>query len=399
MKLSEEAIHLTYCTNIHASSGWEGVRANLARYAPPLKARFSPDKPFGIGLRLSGVESCEGLEGTRLEDFRAWLEAEGLYVFTMNGFPYGPFHGQAVKAEVHAPDWRSEERVAYTLRLVEMLAYLLPEGTEGGISTSPLSYKAWVNADDPALWETLTKNVVRVAEALVRVKETQGKTIHLDIEPEPDGLLGTNAELVSFYKDWLLTEGAASLARRLGGTEDEARVRLLEHIQVCFDTCHAAVAFEEPAAVLAEFAEVGIKVGKVQISSALRVPLPDGDRDETAQRLLPFAESTYLHQVVQRNHDGSFTQYPDLSEALEYIQNPAAAEWRIHFHVPTFAEGYGELGSTQETISETFKLLRERPFTNHLEIETYTWEVLPPGLKTDLGESIAREYEWVLREL
>ena len=35
--------------------------------------------------------------------------------------------------------------------------------------------------------------------------------------------------------------------------------------------------------------------------------------------------------------------------------------------------------------------------TSHLEIETYTWEGLPPDERPgDLVESLAREYEWVL---
>src|SRR3954463_15066406 len=111
-------LQLTYCTNIHPAHGWADVFENLRRYTPPLKARLSPDRPFGIGLRLSGAESSELLIGDRLGAVVAWLKQEGLYVFTLNGFPYGPFHRQPVKAMVHAPDWREEERVAYTLRLI-----------------------------------------------------------------------------------------------------------------------------------------------------------------------------------------------------------------------------------------------------------------------------------------
>ncbi len=147
-----EPVQLTYCTNIHPSRGWREVLDSLEHYAPRLKARIAPDRPFGIGLRLSGRESVELLEGDRLGALATLLEEHGLYVFTMNGFPYGPFHGQAVKSAVHAPDWRDEERVRYTLRLIAILARLLPEGMDGGISTSQLSYKAWVDPADPATW-------------------------------------------------------------------------------------------------------------------------------------------------------------------------------------------------------------------------------------------------------
>ncbi len=36
------------------------------------------------------------------------------------------------------------------------------------------------------------------------------------------------------------------------------------------------------------------------------------------------------------------------------------------------------------------------PDVPHLEIETYTWDVLPAELKASAVESIAREYEWAL---
>lgn len=385
---------LTYCTNIHPSSGMSEVRKNLERYAVPLRKRLSPDAPFGVGLRLSGPESVELLESGALADFRAFLDERGLYVFTMNGFPYGPFHGQPVKAQVHAPDWRDGERVAYTLRLTEILAALLPEGEAGGISTSPLSYRDWVTEGD---WETLTGNVVRVVEALVRLRQSRGQFIHLDLEPEPDGLLQCSDDLARFFVEQLLEKGARDLAARLGTGQAEAREHLRDHVQVCFDTCHVAVMYEDPASALRTYQEAGMRVGKVQISSALRLPLPADPeaRLEVARALWPFAEGTYLHQVVARRGDGSLRQYADLLPALAHLQGPDVEEWRVHFHVPVFLERAGVFGSTQAEIVETLALLREQGFTRHLEIETYTWDVLPPGLKRPLLESIEREYRWV----
>lgn len=389
---------LTYCTNIHAGNGWNEVYANLQHYAPALKARFAPHTAFGIGLRLSGRESSELLQDDYLQQFREFLQEHELYVFTLNGFPYGPFHQQPVKAFVHAPDWCDEERVAYTLRLIEILAFLLPDGIDGSISTSPLSYKAWVNTQDLTTWRHLTHNIVRIAEAMVRVKHEHGKVIHLAIEPEPDGLLERSEEVVQFYTNWLLEEGTRMLSDALHVSRDEAGGHLLEHIRICFDTCHVAVAYEEPAAVLDRFDQIGIKVGKVQISSALKVIFPDEEvaREDIAHALEPFAESTYLHQVVQQSQDGTFRQYPDLIEALPHIQDHQIAQWRIHFHVPIFIDHFPKFQSTQDTIVDTFNLLAQRRFCHHLEIETYTWSVLPRNLKKDLLDSIAREYQWVL---
>ncbi|PNY80869.1 metabolite traffic protein EboE [Deinococcus koreensis] len=389
--------HLTYCTNIHPSTGMAEVRQSLETYAAELKARLSPDAPFGVGLRLSGAESVEVLEGTALADLRAFLDERGLYVFTLNGFPYGPFHGQAVKAQVHAPDWLHEERVAYTGRLIDILAALLPDGQEGSISTSPLSYGAWVDAADPTVWTQLTGNVVQVVERLVRLRQERGVFIHLDMEPEPDGLLQRSDDLARFFRDHLMTYGAETLAVSLGVSVDTAREHLRDHFQVCFDVCHVAVMYEEPAEAIELYRAAGLRIGKIQLSSALRLALPDdgAGREQIAQALAPYAEGTYLHQVIARTRGGTLLQYPDLPPALVDIHHPDVTEWRVHFHVPVFLEQAGAFGSTQAAIRATLEALRPELAGRHLEVETYTWDVLPPELKRPLLDSIERELRWV----
>src|SRR5439155_3088431 len=232
MKLGADGFfHLTYCTNVHPADGWEAVLANLEEYGPALKQRLGPKAAFGLGLRLSSRDSCELLEGDRLPRFKELLDREGLYVAIINGFPYGPFHGEVIKSAVFAPDWREEARVQYTLRLLEILAELLPEDVDGGISTCPLSYKGWVDQCDDAAWESITDNLARVAAALVRVQQSRGQVIHLDIEPEPDGLVEHSHEVERFYRRWLLGFGAERLAALLGIDEAAAREHLLEHIR------------------------------------------------------------------------------------------------------------------------------------------------------------------------
>ncbi len=267
--------HLTYCTNIHAADGWDGVYANLRKYAPPLKARFSPSAPFGVGLRLSAREARELLEGDRLREFREFLDREGLYVAIINGFPYGPFHGTPVKANVYAPDWRDEMRVDYTLDLIRILQALLPAGIDGGVSTTPLSYKAWMADAGSGAWEAMTRSVVRVAEELVRIRREHGTVIHLDIEPEPDCVLENTDETLAFFEERLFPAGSPMLAAALGVSPDEARRYLQDHIRLCFDCCHFAVEYEDPSAALERLQAAGIRIGRVQLSSALRVDFPD----------------------------------------------------------------------------------------------------------------------------
>ena len=395
--------HLTYCTNIHPADGWPAVLENIRRIAPILKARLSSSAPFGLGLRLSAGEARELLEGDRLADFKAFLDREGLYVAIINGFPYGTFHGAPVKTNVYAPDWRDDARVAYTTDLVEILRRLVPDGVDGGVSTAPLSYKPWMaNARDED-WATIATNIARVADTLVRVRRDGGPLLHLDIEPEPDCLLENTSETIEFFERWLFRHGADWLATRLGCSAETARDAIREHIRVCFDCCHFAVEFEDPDVAVDRFDAAGIRIGRVQLSSALRVGRPASVSPAAVSgRLQPFAESTYLHQVVARTAAG-LSHFPDLDVARQALEGAtgeeAGTEWRIHFHVPLFTGQYGDLDSTQDVVSQTLRSAKQRRFTRHLEIETYTWDVLPAALKIDVTDSITREYRWVLETL
>jgi hypothetical protein len=392
---------LTYCTNIHPGEEWQQVFANLVKYVPNLKTQLAPDKPFGIGLRLADVAARQLLEKDALIEFKTWLFQQKFYVFTLNGFPYGGFHHQVVKDQVYAPDWSKRERLDYTLRLVKILAFLLPEGLEGSISTLPLSYKPWFK-EDKSTWEsTLHSSSIHlalVAAEMARIREQTGKLLHVDLEPEPDGLIENSTEVIDFFQNRLLPIGGAFLAKGLGISQELAEQRLLEHIRVCYDTCHFAVEYEDPLLVFKRFQAAGIQIGKIQISAALRVMIPQDlqQRSLIIERLRPFAESTYLHQVIERRVDGTLHHYPDLVTALPYLERVDAQEWRIHFHVPIFIRDYQLLHSTQDDIIEVLDLLGKNNACEHLEIETYTWDVLPPEMKMDLLASIQREYEWVL---
>ncbi|HBE49544.1 MAG TPA: xylose isomerase [Cyanobacteria bacterium UBA11369] len=401
MKATNSNFQLTYCTNIHPGEEWQQVFANLEKYVPDLKTQLAPEKPFGIGLRLADVAARQLLKKDALMQFKTWLIQQELYVFTLNGFPYGGFHHQVVKDQVYAPDWSKRERLDYTLRLVKILTFLLPEGMDGGISTLPLSYKPWFK-ENKSTWEsTLHSSSIHlalVAAEMARIREETGKLLHVDLEPEPDGLIENSTEVIDFFQNWLLPIGGAFLAKSLGISQELAEQRLLEHIRVCYDTCHFAVEYEEPLLVFKRFEAAGIQIGKIQISAALRVMIPQDlqQRSLIVKRLLPFAESTYLHQVIERRSDGRLHHYPDLVTALPELEKVDAQEWRIHFHVPIFIRDYQLLHSTQDDIIDVLDLLAKNNACEHLEIETYTWDVLPSEMKMDLLASIQREFEWVL---
>ncbi len=395
-----KGFHLSYCSNIHPGESWDATFQNLKIYIPEVRQRLKAEGPFGIGLRLSNQASLVLENPDRLKEFQVWLRKANAYVFTLNCFPFGDFHRQVVKEKVHFPDWTTPERKDYTLRCFQILSQLLPPGMQGGISTSPISYRHWFKTQEEltGAMETATTYLLELVEELAKIHKKTGKLLHLDIEPEPDGILENSDEMIWLFSDWLLPKGKPQLSKKLAISEDAAEELIKTHIQVCYDVSHFAIVYEEPADTFAKFEAAGIQIGKIQISAALKVLIPAtaNGKFSLGKKLQAFAESTYLHQVVARLGDGKTNSYSDLPQALENLPNTQEKEWRIHFHVPVFLENYGSFSSTQETISVVLQEILANPdITQHLEVETYTWEVLPEDTRQSLGESIARELAWV----
>ena len=384
--------HLTYCTNIHAGETWPDHFRALQENFPFIKARISPDQPMGIGLRLSNEASVQLIEAENLEAFKSWLRENNAYVFTMNGFPYGGFHRTRVKDNVHVPDWTTNERVAYTLRLFTILSQLIPEGMDGGISTSPLSYRHWFHSEEASqkAKDLATNNVLQVVEHLIGIHAATGKLLHLDIEPEPDGMLQTGEEFIHWFENDLLPAGTKKI--------NNAAELIKRHLCLCYDVCHFAIGYEPHPEVIDQLTQKGIQVGKIQISAALKCQMKN-DRKSIKDAFEKFNEPVYLHQVVAKKKDGELLRYPDLPEALEDYDNAAVTEWRAHFHVPIAVKEFGLLQSTQSDIVEVLKIQKQQKFTRHLEVETYTWEVLPGALKLPLKDSIIQELDWVKQDL
>ncbi len=374
--------HLTYCTNIHAGESFREVRANIEDKVAKVRARVAPGVPFGVGLRLSARAAQELSNPDELASFKQLLRDENMYVFTINGFPYGAFHaGAVVKESVYLPDWLDDARVLYTERLAILLAALLPSGVNvGSVSTVPGAFKARVASH--ASVQAMARRITAIGTMLRRLKNDTGKTIVLAIEPEPACYLETTEETVRFFED--------ELFRRA----DEDVVR--EHITVCFDACHMAVGFEDPRDALGRLAAAGISIGKIQISAGLEVDWAGGV--DVAENLRHFAEDVYLHQVVAQRGD-TLARFVDLPQALD-ARNESDSLWRVHFHVPIFRDQVGHFKNTQPYLRDLLAIVRARQVSPHLEIETYTWDVLPPELRRDgIIADVSREMTWVTEQL
>src|SRR6266480_6259084 len=383
MKL-KHGIHLAYCTNIHRGESWSETFAALEKYALAVKTRVCPDKPYAIGLRLSDQASRELSEKSALRAFQKWLNHHNCYVFTINGFPYGKFHGTRVKEQVYAPDWTTNERVEYTNRLFDLLAQFAPDGVEGSVSTVPCSFKEFIRTKEQE--RAMRDNVWRCLEHIAQLSERSGRKLHLGLEPEPLCCLETSAETVEFFE--------AMRADRPGDR------RLDAHLGVNYDTCHLAVEFEEPRDVIARFQQHHIKISKLHFSSALKVH----PTLEVRAALKAFADDIYFHQVVARAADGAMTRYKDLDAALSQpstINHQPPLEWRIHFHIPLHSKPTALFDTTTDDLLGMMDILKaDPPLCPHIEMETYTWEVLPPALKNrNVVDQLIAEYDWTLARL
>lgn len=383
---------MPYCLNVHPGETLESVREAIATCAAAVKRAVAPDRLYPLGLRLSSVAAAElATQDRALEEFADFLGQGGFEVSGINGFPYGAFHGQAVKSAVYEPDWSTPERLKYTGRLATVLSALLPEGGCGNISTVPLAYKS-DNLEEGARKAAVhARQIAVMAEFLDLLRKEDGREIVLALEPEPDCVLESIDETIAWFEEQLLYEGTRWLSAGQRRSRDEAEALLRRHVGVCLDTCHFAVAFEEPLTALIRFESACIRVARVQISAALRCAVSD----EALLRLRAFIDPVYLHQTRVRLPLGRFASWPDLTaETLAAAGAHKGRELRTHFHVPLYYDGDGILESTNTGLdAEFFAHVAARGYP--LEIETYTFDVLPAGTGAEnVVDNIVREHCW-----
>jgi len=367
---------LSYCTNVHPAEDLPGVLAQLDRYAEPVRRLVGVDV-LGLGLWLPAALASSLADSPDLRaKLRTELDARGLEVYTLNAFPYGGFHDDVVKHNVYRPEWTDAARLRYTIDCATVLADLLPDSASyGSISTLPLAWRTpWTEADDEASTSALTE----LTGVLDGMAAANGRPIRLAVEPEPGCVLDTVADAVKW------------LAPRVDP----------RYVGLCLDTCHLAVSFADPEDTVASIYAAGLEVVKVQASAALQVEEPDSEAARLA--LTDFTEPRYLHQVRERAVTGTVLAADDLPEALAEL--PGRDAWRVHFHVPLHARPAAPLSATTDVLRTAITALRSTVDNMpHVEVETYTWSVLPEtagnGGDTALIRGIAAELRWAAANL
>ena len=364
MPLSQ--LPLSYCTNVHPGRTLAEVDQGLDQFTAPVRANYGA--PLAAGLWLAAPVVVELLaDPKRLPAFRDRLVERGLTTHTLNAFPFGDFHSRRVKENVYLPDWSDRRRLAYTVDCARILAALLPEGAEGSISTVPLAFKGFSHPADHL--DKCTALLLEAAQALNCLYDQTGRLIRLAIEPEPFCLIETTDEAIEFFQRlWNRADG------------DSAQLEITRrHLGLCYDVCHQAVEFEDIPQSIGKLTAAGLRINKVHITCALELAAP-GENEAGRQALARYVEERYLHQTLARTQSGAILREIDLSENLA-LRPPAefrdAEAWRIHFHVPVNAEHLGPLRTTRHELKQALETVAQLDYAPHLEVETYTWEVLP----------------------
>ncbi|MEZ4741956.1 MAG: metabolite traffic protein EboE [Bdellovibrionota bacterium] len=399
-----DKFHLSYCTNVHPGESWEDIFNNLNAYLPQIKSQVCPDDKFGIGLRLPQRGLCDLVNDIeQVEKFKLWLEQNGLYVFTINAFPMGDFHGARVKEQVYLPDWLQDERLTYTNLVADVLSTIMPSTIDfATISTVPGGSKSRIKTLGER--KRIAEQIALAALHLFKIKNKSDREILLLLEPEPCCFLETIDETISFFESILWSdENISFLSQESRLPKAECKELIQAHIGVCYDTCHAAVEYEDGKDSLLRLSEANIRIGKLQISSGLKIQSLD---EVNLNWLRKFPNDIYLHQVVFKNRSfikrfldlPNFFKFLDSSESTQF--DLSEAQCRIHYHVPIYADSVNNVSTTVDFLREVLGVAVRERLTQHLEVETYTFNILPVGsTNLSLTDHIVSELNWVKNEV
>lgn len=375
--MSFSTLPLSYCTNVHPGLTVSEVIDGLQKYTQQIQQQF--EHPLAAGLWLSNpvIQEITSNPG-QLVAVRDCLRDTQLTTYTLNAFPYGDFHSERVKENVYLPDWTANSRLQYTTQCAQVLAFLLPEGVEGSLSTLPLGFKSLCRTT--AFRSECISRLIEFAREMDRLHDESGQVIRLAIEPEPLCILETTAETILFFDE----------LRSCAKSQNELDI-VQRHIGVCFDVCHQSVEFEDVAESIHQLVDAEIRLNKVHITCAIESNSPTS---ASLAELSQFIEPRYLHQTFAKSSTGQLMHITDLDQA--FCQSPPrdfrdAETWRVHFHVPVNTESLGLLSTTRGDLKRALQQVLLLNYAPHLEVETYTWNVLPGRGKPTLVDGITQE--------
>lgn len=385
-------MHIAHAGVIKPVTSFADIQATMRDFLAPINRAINAESPVDVSVRLS--QAALGDPEFSGEKLRSLLDEYGLALAGISAVSIGG----GTKEHVHHPDWRTEERLGFMFPALNLAAEFATPAREVGVTTNALSYRHWLDIDMPGNWAALTLNVIRAVQHLVGIRQRTGITIHIDLEVEPGSVLRDSADILRFYTQWLLPRGSAMLSDRMdeiGGTATEA---ILRHVRLALDTAHAGVVWDDAGASLDAFEQYGIRIGRLQVSSALEVQIPaePDARQEMAEHLATFVSPTLLQQVVA-HRDGALVQrFEDLPDAIAVINESVSERWRIHTHAPLLADRYGIFASTREDTASWIREIARRGLdVGMIELRSANWDVVPHDDRGPMEAMIMREVEWV----
>jgi len=389
MKINK-TLHLTYCSNIFKGNNWEKIFLNIKTYIPKIKKNIT-NKKFALGLCLSNSITNELLLKKNINIFIKWMKNENIYIPSINGFVYKNFHIKKIKENIYFPDWSSNKRLNYTKKLIKVLIKLIPKYIDGNISTSPISYKPWVENKNKTY--IYYKSSINLAKTIIFIIKNK-RFIHIDIEPEPICSIENTKEVIIFFKNWLIPIGSYYLEKKLKLPKFFCEKIIKKYIRICFDICHLSVEFEDILNSILKLKKNNIKIGKIQISSSPKLTINNINKNIIIKNNLnTFNNSNFLHQVIKKR-ENKLIYYNDITDLLKNFNLELNDEIRIHFHLPIYMKTYKIFYTTQDNIIKVISFLKNKNITNCIEIETYTFSNILTNISTI--DSIIKEYNWLL---
>lgn len=411
-------VRLGYCLNLRACTDVPALLTLLRSVIEPVRVALGSARPFGVGMYVpaSLAKTLAAPSGVHeLDTLARELEAMGLDPFTWNAFPFGDFGDEGLKQRVFEPTWAQPERLEYTLDVARIAAALVRRLNGASVlSTRHVSISThtggWGTTLTDAQREECAFQLARCVDGLATIEESTGVRVVLALEPEPGANAPTQRTLDTFAA--FVAERAVRLLQdERNRSSANAELLVRRHLGACLDACHSAVEGEADVVAREIAARTRATPTKLQYASALRVVAP-ATNTAGVERLLALAEPRFLHQV--RGHGPpeplAVDDLPDLARELASERGDlwrSAEEWTCHLHVPVDLEDLGgALRTTRDDADAILASLVGDPAgwsanELHVEIETYTWEVLPGWVRGDRAvvEGIEREYRHVLGQL
>lgn len=391
--LLKNKYHLTYCSNIFKEKTWKNLFCKLKKYITNLR-KFFIKKHIGLSLCLSNSLTNEIKKPDNISSLKTWLKKNSLYISSINGFVYQTFHQKSIKENIYLPDWTSKKRLIFTQNIIHILKNIIKKNHDGSISTLPISYKLWTkdNHKHYVLYKT-SKHLSDLLILLINIKKQTKNIIHLDIEPEPQCTIETYKETHAFFEHWLLPICKKHLIPKY--KKQHLITHIYKHIKICYDICHFSVNFENHKEILNSIKQSKIKIGKIQISSALKIDLNNNNKTSQLKTLLALQNSPFLHQTTEKVAN-KIKKYPDVKYILETFKQKAQGELRIHCHISIHEKIYKNIETTYQETQETLKVFLKTLHIKHIEIETYTHNII---YEDSPLAAIIKEYNWAINTL